>query len=505
MTQHRIDPADRIPFGQKLAFAAGVNTDFIANGLLQTMLIMPFFNIGMGMSPALIGVVLMVFKAWDAITDPLIGNISDNARTRWGRRRPFMLIGALCAAACYPLFWFMPHGLGTYAQAAWLAVVGLIFYTSYTFWSIPYFGLQLELTPNYDERTRLAAWMAVFGKTFWLCAGWFFSLVMLLGSVATGVVSEANDADSFLYSTLEPLRPVLAMLSGAAQNTDMPPVVAGMRLACWLLVAAILVFGLLPVFFVKERYYENHAARQEKEPFWQSIRDSLRCAPLWNLIGIAFFLTLGTSSVTGLGQYMNFYYVNGGDLNKGAFIGAVRMSATVGVGLLCLPLFTKLGERFDKRSVVLGLLSCAIFGHLLNYVCLTPRYPYLQIVPAIFESCGLGAIWMFLPSMRADVADYDETRSSRRREGSINAFFSFFIKMATTVSLGVSGFVLELSGFQASLSQQADQVLGRMFFLYLLLPVVIWSVSILLVWFYPLTRERCACIRGELEARRGRL
>ncbi|RRJ95813.1 hypothetical protein Ga0100231_017575 [Opitutaceae bacterium TAV4] len=170
----------------------------------------------------------------------------------------------------------------------------------------------------------------------------------------------------------------------------------------------------------------------------------------------------------------------------------------------CLSLLlTKLGERFDKRSVVMGMLACGMFGHLLNYVCMTPVHPYLQIVPAIFESCGLGAIWMFLPSMKADVADYDEVNSHRRREGSINAFYSWFVKVAATVSLGIGGLVLQMSGFNAKLDNQPQDVLGRMFGMYLVLPVVIWCLALAFVWFYPLTRARAAQIRGELEARRG--
>ncbi|MGE9292901.1 MAG: MFS transporter [Puniceicoccales bacterium] len=506
MSVHRIKTEDKIPFAQKIAFAAGVNTEYAANGLLKSMLLMPFFNIGMGMSPATIGVVLMFYKVWDAAIDPMIGNLSDNLRTRWGRRRPFMLVGALGTAVVYPFFWGMPMGMGTVPQAVWLIVVGLLFYACYTLWSIPYYGLQLELTPSYDERTRLAAWMAVFGKLFWLCAGWFFAFVMLIGSVATNAPAKEADTLHFLREFLLPFQESLARLSGAVgAEGEMPPIVAGMRISCWIIVGAILLFGLLPVFFVKERYYESRASRQAREPFWQSIKDTFHCKPLWYLVGASSLLTVGSSSVISLGQYMNFYYVNGGDLEKAAFIGGVRMSVTVAVGLMILPVLTKLGEIFDKRKVVIGLLACTLFGHLLNYFCLTPEYPYLQVVPAIFESCAMGALWMFFPSMRADVADFDEIKTERRREGSINACFSFFIKLATTASLGLSGIVLVSTGFDSGLSVQPDSVLRLMFDVYLWLPVVIWAGAIILIWSYPLSRDLCAKIRDDLEERRGRL
>ena len=121
------------------------------------------------------------------------------------------------------------------------------------------------------------------------------------------------------------------------------------------------------------------------------------------------------------------------------------------------------------------------------------------------KSSAIGAVWMFLPSMKADVADYDEQFTRRRREGSINAFYSWFIKASLTASMGIGGVVLQFTGFDAALGRQAPDVLGRMFAIYLWLPVSIWVVALVSVWFFPLTRARCAEIRALLETRRGAL
>src|SRR3954470_24039532 len=94
----RVSAEDRIPLLQKVMFSLGQNTDYVATGLMTTVMWMPFFNIGMGLSPVVLGLVLMVLRAWDAISDPIMGNISDNARTPWGRRRPFMFVGAITTA-----------------------------------------------------------------------------------------------------------------------------------------------------------------------------------------------------------------------------------------------------------------------------------------------------------------------------------------------------------------------------------------------------------------------
>lgn len=490
-----IPRSDRIPLVQKLAFSLGVNMDYAATGLMVNVLWMPVFNIGMGMSPLVLGGILMLLRTWDAITDPLMGNISDNARTRWGRRRPFMFAGAIITACLYPLFWHIPPQWSDGAKAAALVAVGLAFFTSFTVWSMPFYGLQLELTPNYDERTRLTAWMTVFNKLGTLMGGWIITAVLFLGAFAVAA-APAGRLGGWLHG---------AVVALAYPQPGEKPLVLGMRAGCWLIAGTIAIFGLLPALFVRERYYEAEAAKQAKDPFWASIKESARCRPLWILIGTSFFLVVGSSSVGSLGLYANFYYVCGGDLAKGAVIVGLKSTALVAFGLASIPVLTWLSERFDKRTMILAMLLCTTLGHLSNYFLMTPVYPYLQIIPGIFEAVAIAAIWMFLPSMKADVADYDEVRTARRREGAINAFYSWFIKAAGTVSMGLGGAALQLSGFNSKLASQAPEVVGKIFLLFLFLPIGIWVLALLVIWRYPITRQTAQETRVLLETRRGKL
>lgn len=490
-----ISPSDRIPLIQKLAFSLGVNMDYAATGLMVNVLWMPIFNIGMGMSPLVLGGILMILRTWDAITDPLMGNISDNARTRWGRRRPFMFVGAITTACLYPLFWHIPPQWGDGAKAVALTVTGLIFFTSFTVWSMPFYGLQLELTPNYDERTRLTAWMTVFNKLGTLMGGWIMTAVLALGAFAVASAPTGRLA-GLLHGVVVAL---------AYPQPGEKPLVLGMRVGCWLIAAAIVFFGLLPALFVRERYYEAEAANQTKDPLWASIKESARCRPLWILIGTSFFLVVGSSSVGSLGLYVNFYYVCAGDLAKGAVIVGLKSTALVAFGLASIPALTWLSERFDKRTMIIAMLLCTTFGHLSNYFLMTPAHPYLQIIPGIFEAVAIAAIWMFLPSMKADVADYDEVRTARRREGAINAFYSWFIKAAGTVSMGLGGAALQLSGFNSKLDAQPLGVANQMFHLFLILPIGIWVMALLIIWRYPITRQTAQDTRALLEERRGKL
>lgn len=519
----RIAQDDRIPVLQKFAFASGVILGNTVNGLIINSLWMPVFNIGFGISPVVLGGILMFMRIWDAMTDPIGGNISDNIRTPWGRRRPLIFIGTITTALISPLFFNLPDGLlegATFfsripewlpfignlgvadkAMAVYLTCIGLLFFSCFTLWSMPYYSLQLELTPNYDERTRLTAWMAMFGKIMGLVMPWGLALAIGIGMLAKAEPGFLESKTAWLRDMFSSVQPWV--ISVTKPQPDEAPIVIGVRLMSWFIAGGLLIFGLPTALFVKERYYKKRTINQKRDPFWASIKESIQCGPLWKLIGIDFFLLMGLTSVTTLGNYVNFYYVFGGNLAAASVVTGIRGSVLACAGIVMIPVYTWLGEKFDKRSMVVAMIGICILGHLSNFLMMTPEYPYLQIVSAIFESAAISAVFLFLPSMKADVADWDELHTSRRREGSLNAFFSWFVKAALTLSMGLSGLLIQFSGFTAGLSSQPEEVSRRMFYIYLFFPICFWVISLVAAWHYPLTRSRCQKIRSELEARRG--
>ncbi|MBC8011157.1 MAG: MFS transporter, partial [Burkholderiales bacterium] len=210
-----VPESERIPLREKIGFSLGANMDLVTGSLLIG-LFMPIFNIGLGMTPIAIGIVLTWLRAWDGINDPLMGYISDNFPTRWGRRKPYLVVGAIGSALVYPLFWYMPAEATETFKFYYLLVVGLAFYTVNTVWAMPYYSLQLELTPNYHERTRLTAWMSVFYKIVSIASGWTMAIIA---------------SDRF-----------------ADPITGKPDLVRGMQTMGWFFAALILIFGLAPAF-----------------------------------------------------------------------------------------------------------------------------------------------------------------------------------------------------------------------------------------------------------------
>lgn len=461
----------RIPTHEKLAISAANSTDWIASGSVFQSLLVPFFTIGLGLSPALLGLVQMVWRLWDAFSDPMVGWLSDSTRSRWGRRRPYIALGAVLVAGMYPFVWLPPGGLEGTGLALWLGAFGVVYYTCCTIWAMPYYALQMELTPDYEERTRLASWIMVVSQVIGIATAW---LPWLIASdhFADPVTGEAD-------------------------------IVAGMRAVSWPLAAFILVLALLPALCVRERFGSPLQSRVSKEtvPFLQAMRESATCKPLWILIGVSFLFVFGGGAISMLGQFAAIYYVCEGDLALFGKVVGVKSTVMVVAGIASVPLWNLVARRLDKARALTLLMSIGVLGHLSNYVLMDPRAPYLLVVAGVLDSVPFSALWLLLPSMKADIADYDEARTGRRREGSLNSFYSWFFKAAITASAGVGGWVASASGYDPALTQQPPEVVRNIFHMFLAVPLAAWILAIALVAIYPLNREVMRGIRAQLDAR----
>ena len=471
-TETTVAAQDRVPKSQKIAYGAGTMVGAIT-GKTTTEMFNPVFNIGLGISPVVIGVVLMCYRLWDSITDVIMGNLSDNARTRWGRRRPFIFLGSILAGFVLPLLWQASPDWSETTLIAYILGVGLVLYTMTTIWGMPYYSLGMELTPDYNERSRITAVRAIFEKFAGIFAGWMLALVAL-------------------PMFADPL-------------TGQPDLVNGMKQISWLLGLLIIIFGVLPAIFVKERYYKKEASTQPKIGLVKSIKTTLCCRPFMLLMSVYLLQVIGSSLVGSLGLYLNIYYVHGGDLGQASIVQGLQSTAMLVPGILSVPFWAWVSEKVGKRHALAFTIMLGFIGNILIYFCYTPAYPYLQILPAVFLSAFGSAIWMLVPSMQADIADYDELQTGERREGSFSSVSSWFYKFSMTATVGISGLILAGTGFDVVKygKDQPPEVLERMLSWYVFLPIVLWSLALFLLFRYKLDHAAVLKIREQLEERRG--
>ena len=173
-TTPAVSASDRVPFTQKLAIGMGEMASVGRQSIDQ--LALPVYNIMLGVNPLLVTAVASGVRFVDALTDPLAGSLSDNTRSRFGRRKPFLVGASIACAVTLPLVWWLPGGLSENGYFLYFLVTLLGFYAAYSFFDVPLIGLALEATPDYHERTRVAAYKAFFSHGTSIAAAWLFAL-----------------------------------------------------------------------------------------------------------------------------------------------------------------------------------------------------------------------------------------------------------------------------------------------------------------------------------------
>lgn len=449
---------DKLSLRTKVAYGFGALADnFMMNswaGLVQ-----PIYNIALKVDPVLLGIALAIPRALDALSDPVMGNISDNTRSRWGRRRPYIVAGALLTASLLPLLWF-PPGTGMMAQFLYLTIMVSIYTLCYTVFVIPYCALGFELTRDYDERTRLLAWPNYIGLIGSLTMPWLYSLVL-----HPGFGNEIN----------------------------------GARWVSVGLAVLIIISGCLPALVCRE---PREILHQESIRFWDAVRWTFRNRAFLALLATNLIVLCGLATTVSLNLYLNIYYVFQGDkLAAGAMVGIGGTLAAV-LSYASVFLATILSTRYGKRRAMEVGLALAAIGTLSMWWTLQPALPWLQLVSVGFVGLGLQGCWMLFVSMTGDVCNEDELKTGMRREGMFSAIGGFSRKMAVAVAALGTGLLLNVSGFDAHIAESSgvsDDVMWRMRAWFCFGQTGVLLLGMFLLRFYPITRERALATQHALK------
>jgi GPH family glycoside/pentoside/hexuronide:cation symporter len=289
--------------------------------------------------------------------------------------------------------------------------------------------------------------------------------------------------------------------------TGEPDLVNGVRYISVIAGLMVMVVGVLPGLFVKERYYAKETSKQVKIGLFKSLKMTLSSRPFQYLMAAYLLNFIGMLLTVSLGQYLCIYYVCGGDIQQAGVIQGLRGTLMFGAGILGIPFWTWVAQKIGKKKTLGLTIIMGYARSVLIRVCYTPEHPYLMIVPEIFMAAFGSALWMLVPSMVADIADYDELHTGERREGSFSSVSSWLLKLSGTLTVGLSGLILVKTGFDVVKygGSQPPEVLQRMMNFHVFLPAVFWTIALVCLIRYSLTHQMMLDIREKLEARRGKI
>jgi GPH family glycoside/pentoside/hexuronide:cation symporter len=444
--------------GELVAFSLPEAVNGLYNSLPAT-LANPILVSVMGVSPAGVGLVMMLRGLWDAVTDPVMGHVTDSTRSRFGRRRPYILLGGLLMAGAALALWQFPAG-GSETSVLWYFGLALAFYaTAQTVFSVPYGALSFELSPSYHGRTRVQMARALAGRV-----------------------------SSFVNPYMVPF----CMLAIFATP------VAGAR---WL-GAAIAVLIVAATAITAWKCKERAEASVTREPFAAAVKATLRCPEFWRITSIYVVLLFALGALSAFQYFTTVYYVFRGDLVKGTgFIALVETWANLLV-LLAIPGVNWMCRRLQKHNALRIALGLMVGGSFLQMVLMDPERPWLMFVSPLFYSLGIVATFMILGTLMADAVDADELRSGVRREGLFSAASAFMMKTMLAIGAGVSGILIQWTGFDASLGgDQPEGVFDRMLLTFAAKGLLL-ALGFIALHKYPLTEARVAEIQAALRTRR---
>ena len=427
--------------------------------LLLALYVMKFSTDVLLIAPAIMGLIFSVSRIWDAISDPLVGYLSDRTTTSLGRRRTWILFSFVPIAIGFYAVFAPPVSLSGDALTWWMAASIIGFYSAMTIFFVPHMALGAELSNDYHERSRL------FGLRH---AFYTVGSILSLGTMMLLLNEEFREGGD-----------VRAMAEEYALYA----------------IIAMSVLVLYAVVNLRER--PEFQGRLNSSPT-SAFRDVWQNPHARLLVIVTFIENVGSSAIAVLTLYVTQYVV-GAPLSAPFIILAYMLPSTASV-----PMWLPLSRRFGKIRV--WMVGMALYGLAFGGMFFLPFLESVDarltliIVMAAFAGLAAGCGGTIGPSVQGDVIDYDEYKTGERKEGSYFAVWNFTYKSALGVMLLLTGFVLEASGFVPN-QPQTMTVQIAMVSLYGALPLLCYAIGVVLFSRFKLTEQEYSVIRAELDRR----
>ena len=545
--KHTVTPLrDKVPFGQKMAFGSG---HLVLNLLPGALAVFMFFLVtAFGMDPWLAGLLGGLPRIFDAITDPIMGFISDNTKSKWGRRRPYIFVGAILSGILFALLFQLSEDNSVMFNFWYFLLMSLLFLVGNTMYATPLVGLGYEMTTDYNERTRLMAFANTVGQIAWMLVPWFWVVI----------------ADPTVFPISEEvLRTIGEMgLSGDELQKITTEKLQGTGVRKLSLIVGLVcaVLGILPALFCKGLDAGKMGNRKEiglktlssnfKE-LGQGIKEVFKNKPFMKLCGATFLVFNGFQMVASFSFFIIVFYIYNGDYGLASTWPAWFASLTAIItAFMVIPIISRIANKWGKRKAFIISTVISIVGYSLkwwgfdnslnaqfnqstagkglnNFVAsifdaINPFLdsigmswfsmdtsqggPWLMFLPIPFMAFGLGGLFTLMMSMTADVCDLDELENGMpRKEGTFGAIYWWFVKLGQALALVLGGAILSLVGFDEGAVTQSAEAMTRLRIADIVIPAGTAAIAVWIMWKYSLNETRSREIKIELVKRRGEL
>jgi glycoside/pentoside/hexuronide:cation symporter, GPH family len=520
MTKYKTNPKDIVPFGQKAAFGAG---HFVLNLLPGALGFFMFFLLtAFGMDPLYAGILGALPRLFDALSDPIMGFISDNTKSKWGRRRPYIFVGAILSGILFTLTWQMSPENSQIYNFWYFLILTILFLAGNTMFATPLVGLGYEMTSDYNERTRLMAFSNTIGQIAWMIVPWFWVII----------------ADPHVYET-------------QAHGVRHLSIIVGCVCA---------VLGLLPAVFCKGIDSSHMGNRKEinAKSLVTNLKDLLagikqvsKNKPFMKLCGATFLVFNGFQLVAAFSVYIIvFYMYNGSYAQAGTWPAWFSTITAVTTAFVVIPIISAMANKWGKRKAFIISTVISIIGYILKWwgfnmelnqefnktgfaqslnsgvasvfeflnpflesvgmtwfsIDTSQGSPWLIFMPIPFIAFGLGGLFTLMMSMTADVCDLDELKNGMpRKEGTFGAFYWLMVKIGQSIALFLGGLVLKLVGFISEAQTQTAETMHSLRIADIVIPSITAAIAIWIMYKYSLTEARAREIKEQLVERRGEL
>ncbi|WP_081988195.1 MFS transporter [Psychroserpens jangbogonensis] len=462
--------SNKVALSQKIAFGIGMFANQMfpaAMGIFMVVLVQD-----LGFPGWMWGVIFFLPRIFDSITDPIMGFISDNTKSKWGRRRQYVLLGALIMGISFSILWQLHRENSVDYNFIYFIIWSFVFYLGLTIFSVPYVAMGYEMSDDFHERTNIMAVAQWIGQWAWVIAPWFW---------------------------------VIMYDQGWFESAD----VATRTIAVWVGLICM-ICAIVPAIFIKSKstINEDYAPLNVKNMgssfngIIDGFQEAFKNKPFRKLCIATFLVYNAFNTVAAFTFFIVVYYLFNGDAGAAGIwptlFGSIGALATT---FLVIPIVTRMSKVMGKKKAFITSQSISILGYILLWFLFIPGKPYMFIFGLPFFAFGIGSLFTLMMSMTADVIDLDELNTGLRREGVFGAIYWWMVKFGFAIAGLLSGIILSSIGFNADFASQSEGAITGLRLFFSGLPILGTLFAIIVMRKYDLTEERAHEIRAELDKR----